>query len=156
GKVDEALLLAAQEHGLDTPLLRRTWVRTEKLAFHPETRLMASLHMSSRGEVTTLVKGAPEVILPRVRALGRGAARPFGAKEQGLAAPRVGHHGRRGCQGIAVASRPGHDPLQPGSFEGNLVLLGLIALHDPPRMNARREVRALSEAGLKVVLASGD
>jgi magnesium-transporting ATPase (P-type) len=110
GPVDEALLAAAKEHGLEIGQLRRTWVRMEKLPFDAERRLMATLHISTSGGVLTLVKGAPEEILRRTRSVGQGEARPFEEKERALFERKVSDLARRGSKVLAIAYRPGRAP----------------------------------------------
>lgn len=54
--------------------------------------------------------------------------------------------------GLAVGSCV--DPLQPAA--GDLTFLGLAAMRDPPRADIAAAVNELSDAGIRVVMATGD
>ena len=55
----------------------------------------------------------------------------------------------------SAAAPPRHRRLS-ASDEAQLTLLGLVGLHDPPRPEARRAVRACQAAGVRVVMVTGD
>ncbi|GAA1116767.1 cation-transporting P-type ATPase [Arthrobacter flavus] len=99
---------------------------------------------------TLYVKGAPESVLPLC---GDGAAR---LEEQ------VDAMASRGLRVIAVARRdlPGPRSFwldQPAeNLERELVVLGLIGLHDPPRPDVAEVIRAARNAGIKVAMITGD
>ena len=62
--VDAALLIAAEEAGLDPALERARRERLEAVPFDAGRRFMATLHDRS-GETVLYAKGAPEALLPR-------------------------------------------------------------------------------------------
>jgi calcium-translocating P-type ATPase len=94
-----------------------------------------------------LVKGAPDAVVPRCSDLPDGAT----AAVEKLT--------DRGLRVLAVASRTvaGEDP--PSSAdeaEQDLVLLGLVALEDPPRASAAEAVTLCRAAGVSIVMVTGD
>lgn len=93
-----------------------------------------------------LVKGAPDAVFPC-------CAVPPGATDalQALAA--------RGLRMLAVASRRVDESTPPSSAveaERGLMLLGLVALEDPPRQGAAAAVTACRRAGIRVAMVTGD
>ncbi len=92
-----------------------------------------------------LVKGAPDAVLPICGAIS-GAETAL----QDMAT--------RGLRVIAVASRVVGEavPVTADDAERDLMLLGLLALEDPPRPHAAAAVEACRHAGMKVAMVTGD
>ncbi|MBX6391118.1 MAG: HAD-IC family P-type ATPase, partial [Frankia sp.] len=99
------------------------------------------------GGLVLAVKGAPEVLLDRVR-LGPAEAAAARAAAEGLA--------RRGLRVLAVAcSAPGRRAGSTADLTG-LRLLGFVGIADTPRPTAAPAVRRLLDAGLRVIVVTGD
>ncbi|MEZ5251425.1 MAG: cation-transporting P-type ATPase [Ilumatobacteraceae bacterium] len=100
------------------------------------------------GEV--LVKGAPDAVVPRcVGAAGLRA----------LVEDRVADMGGRGLRVLAVARRTSDatsSSTDPETVEQGLELLGLVAMEDPPRPDARIAVAACRRAHVKLAMVTGD
>ncbi|BCW45410.1 cation-transporting P-type ATPase [Arthrobacter sp. StoSoilB5] len=99
---------------------------------------------------TLFVKGAPESVLPLC------------GDTSGNLADAVESMASRGLRVIAVASRelPGtaEDWLERSAVEAerNLVPLGLIGLHDPPRPDVGDVIKAARGAGIRIAMITGD
>src|SRR5688572_19068162 len=141
--VDEALLEYARAAGpadLHAPQIGA-------IPYEPEQRFAASLNRCADGERVS-VKGALETLLPmcapaNVEAL-RAAERAFAAE---------------GYRVLALAEGPltlaAEEPLRAAHLQG-LTLLGLAAMSDPPRPEARDAVAACRRAGIEVSMVTGD
>lgn len=122
-----------------------------RLAFDPKRRRESVITGT-----TLFVKGAPESVLPLCRSSLDGA----GALDD--AAEKVDAMASRGLRVMAVAMRelPGRvqDWLECRAEEAetDLVLLGLIALHDPPRPGVDDVIRKAREAGIRIGMITGD
>ncbi len=116
-----------------------------RFAFDPRRRRESVI-----AGTTLYVKGAPESVLPLCLGSTDGPAEEVEAMAS------------RGLRVIAVAVRelPGRpqDWLErpPEEAEVNLALLGLIALHDPPRPDVGGVIRTAREAGVRVGMITGD
>ncbi len=137
---DGALLVGAERGGLvpAAPAAPRAL-----LPFDAQRRYMAVV--PAAGPATTVVKGAPEVVLPHVAPADAAAARRV--------LDRFAAHGLRV---LAIAQRPGADPDAALGSAGPLELLGLVALVDPPRPGVAAAVRACHDAGVQVKMITGD
>ena len=150
--MEAALLVAAAKGGVAAPALRREWERVEELPFDSEGQRMTTLDRSSSGEWLVVCKGAPEVVLD----LARTHAGENGVDHVG-AARRIAHElAAQGFRVIAVAEaahakRPAHDVLEEG-----LELVGLAAIADPARETAAQVVADCQDAGVHLVLITGD
>ncbi|WP_328615228.1 HAD-IC family P-type ATPase [Amycolatopsis sp. NBC_00355] len=135
-----ALLESAVEAGLDPEAIREAAPRTHTVPFESETRTMTTVH----GDVGYL-KGAVEEVAARcadevtadgVRPLDMAALEEL---QETLTA--------RGLRVLAFAR------FTPGSAP---TLLGLQAMHDPPRPEAIAAVAACRDAGIDVKMITGD
>lgn len=116
-----------------------------RFAFDPRRR-RESVIVGAR----LFVKGAPESVLPLCGASARASTEEVEAMAS------------RGLRVMAVAVRELAGPVEdwlgrlPEEVEVDLTLLGLIALHDPPRPDVAEVIRTAREAGIKVGMITGD
>jgi magnesium-transporting ATPase (P-type) len=135
---------------------RRT--RTDLIPFDSRHRFMATLHHDHLGHAAIRVKGAPErVIAMCVAERGAdGVERPLDAESWRAAAEAIAAAGQRV---LALAMRkvpPEHTVLELADVDGQLVLLGLVGLIDPPRAEAIAAVAECRAAGIAVKMITGD
>lgn len=117
-----------------------------------------------------LVKGAPESIFERcshVLVGSKGKKVPLERKHVDLLSQEVIEYGNRGLRVIALASR---ENLQSSKsrlstattteeylqIEQNLTFVGLVGMLDPPRPEVAESIRKCKEAGIRVVVITGD
>jgi Ca2+-transporting ATPase len=134
GGTEGALLAAAAAAGIDVAAVREALPRIREVPFDSVRREMRTWHAVPGGEIE-IVKGAPEVLLP-------GLPGPAAA----AAATVVERWTTQARRVLAVAAGP------PGA----LVLLGLLALADPVRPEAREAVLAARAAGIRIIMITGD
>jgi magnesium-transporting ATPase (P-type) len=118
------------------PILRR-------LAFDPGRRRESVLTAT-----WLLLKGAPDSVLPLCT-----------DADQAAAAAAMVALAERGLRVLAVARRPAAavPPAAPiDDAERDLELLGLIGLHDPPRVGVGDALAAARHAGIKLAMLTGD
>ncbi len=140
--MEAALLVAAAKRDPDVLALTGTWARVDETPFDSETKLMTTLHDGPEGHLL-VCKGAPEAVLALT-------ADPAVAEEARREAARLAEGGFRV---LAVADRAGRRP--DPTLEG-LRLRGLVALVDPARTSALEVVRACRDAGIRIVMITGD
>jgi calcium-translocating P-type ATPase len=133
--------------------------RRAEFHFDPVLKLMSTVDERG-GELSVHTKGAPEAVLPRCRALAGagGAAAPLGEEERREVEAKVDGLAREGLRVLAVAARPldGALPARREEAERDLVLLGLVAMMDPPRPEVAEAVARCHEAGIRIVVITGD
>ena len=115
-----------------------------------------------------LVKGAPESILDRCThvLVGKAGKRTqLTEKLSSLISKEVIDYGNRGLRVIALASVENvTSPLvkkakateEYARLEQNMTLLGLVGMLDPPRPEVKDSIRKCREAGIRVVVITGD
>ena len=146
-----ALVVAAAKAGLDKAELDERLPRLSEVPFSAESKRMTTVHGGDDGPVA-YSKGAPEVIVAAcsTRLTTAGVVLLDAAsRERVLAAARdmAGH----ALRVLAVATRPGSD-----DADGDMTLLGLAGMIDPPREEARAALDTCARAGIRVVMITGD
>ena len=157
---EAALLVAAAKGGLPQPSLAR-FPRLSELPFDSLRKRMTTINLVE-GRALACVKGAPHHVLERcssVEAPGGAEALDEDWREEIEEAET--ELAARGLRVLAVASRDlgpanGSRALRDVDIERNLVLLGLVAMEDPPRPEVPDAIRACRRAGVRVVMVTGD
>jgi Ca2+-transporting ATPase len=157
---EAALLIAAQERQVDGESLRRRHPRRRELPFDSHRRRMSVVVEADGGQLLLITKGAPvEVIGQCSAARTRSAAAPLDGERRRLALEANDAFARQGYRVLAVAQRPGDRNLlsaRAEELERDLVLVGLVALYDPPRPEVPEAIRQCHHAGIRVTMVTGD
>jgi calcium-translocating P-type ATPase len=132
--------------------------RRREFHFDPMLKLMSTVDARD-GSLAVHTKGAPESVLPlctRIATYGGAVELEPGARVE-LAA-RVDSYARQGLRVLAVAERPleGEEPQRREVAERDLTLLGLVAMIDPPRPEVADAVVRCHQAGIRIIVVTGD
>jgi magnesium-transporting ATPase (P-type) len=153
---DGAVVVLSEKLGIDREELRGLR-RLDRVPFDSAQRYAASLHEDDDGPVV-YVKGAPE----RLLGMCDRQRRPDGSSEpldRGFWEAAAQDLASEAYRVLAVATkRPEGAPteLRGDDAERGLEMLGLLALIDPPREEVRASVASCQEAGIRVVMITGD
>jgi magnesium-transporting ATPase (P-type) len=147
--VDVALLSLGVKLGLEREALLATTPQSDALPFEPEHRFAATFHDTPHGRMA-YVKGAPEAVLPMCDG---DLALMAGWHERATALAAEGLRVLALAQGRAPTTGSVHAPLP---VLANLEFLGFIGLTDPLRPATREAVRQCGQAGIRVVMITGD
>jgi calcium-translocating P-type ATPase len=155
-----ALLNLAAHPSTDPPPTSR---RQTLFRFDPRLRLMTTIDAVGDGDDTWIdTKGAPEAVLGicSTVATGGGTSRPIAAADHRELKKVIEDYGSRGLRVLAIANRKLTDgkaaPTDRAAVEKNLQLLGLIAMLDPPRPQAAAAIARAHQAGIRVLVVTGD
>ncbi len=134
-----ALLDYVVTQGLDVADLIRVCSRRSLLPFDSSYKFMR-VTVAEHGQLISYLKGAPEVLLKQSR-LSEDERRNWEEKAEGYAV--------EGFRVLGLAWRAGEG-------EDQLSFLGLALLWDPPRAEVPEAIRFAREAGIRVVMITGD
>ena len=158
-QTEAALRVLALKGGLDEPRLDRTHPRIHELPFDARRKCMSTIHRNERGEVA-FVKGAPKEILQLCdRILIDGQLRPLDQATRTEIMDVNDEYARSILRVLALAYRPlppRDGPYRPQNVEKSLVFLGLAGMMDPPRPEVATAVQTCREAGIRMVMITGD
>jgi Ca2+-transporting ATPase len=152
-----ALLALAAKGGTSRDEGAAPFTRVKELAFTSDRKLMAVVGTDEDGRVWSLVKGSPEVLLPRCRSLANGDTDlPLSPEDRSRLGQQSRSLGETGHRVIALAARtlPSLDEIT--AAEDDLTWLGVVALMDPPRAGVKEAIQALDQAGIRTVMVTGD
>lgn len=152
--LEVALLAAARRAGLRRDELLQSWPEVREEAFDAGTMMMATFHAHGQG-LREAVKGAPEAVLNACsRIASRDGTEPMTPR---LRERWLEQNVRLAGQGLRMLALAGRectaDDIEP--YE-NLEFLGLVGLLDPPRADVREAIAACRNAGIRVVMITGD
>jgi Ca2+-transporting ATPase len=154
-----ALLVAANKAGMNKEKLEKAFPRLDEIPFQSEKQYMATLHPRDGGRVV-YVKGSVEKILAlsKYKLKGKQPA-PITGKDVDTIMQANDAMARQALRVIATAyaELPSElEDLKDEHIRGNLVFVGLAGMADLPREEAREAVRLCKQAGIRVVMITGD
>ncbi len=160
---ERALLQSGISVGFNPQKIKKDFVRLGEIPFNSERKFMATLNRSRAGEYTMYVKGAPEEIIERSKyVLVKGEKKRM--TEENLKFLKKKHNdlSKKGLRIISVAFKNIDSALandfksEDDRLVNELVFVGLMALKDPLRPEAKDTIKLAKEAGIKTVMITGD
>jgi P-type Ca2+ transporter type 2C len=153
-----ALLVLGRKAGLDPEALQVDFPRVAEVPFSSDVKRMSTFHRDRDG-VLMFVKGAPERLLPRApMLLTAQGERPMTAQDREAIQEQAAAMAREALRVLALAYRrlPEVPDLESPEADPELVWVGLAGLIDPARPEARRAVDQCRQAGIRVIMITGD
>ncbi|MCE5972550.1 cation-transporting P-type ATPase [Sinirhodobacter sp. WL0062] len=150
-----ALIAAARKANIDRSALRQRYPELKEHAFDPSRKMMAMVLEDAPGQLIA-VKGAAEEVLglcTRVLAAdGTAIALGDGARQDWQR--RNAEAAQQGLRLLALAMKHREDVgVDPYC---DLILIGFVCLRDPIREDVPNAIRASRNAGVRVVMVTGD
>jgi Ca2+-transporting ATPase len=142
---ETALLMVADELGLAITQARKEFAKLHEIPFDSTTKRMITVHRAPNGERLAMMKGAPNVVL---NACGLDEA----ARDRILSANQ--EMAERALRVLALAEK--HLDETDDNIESGYTFLGLIGMIDPPRPEVAAAIRQAREAGIRIVMMTGD
>lgn len=154
--VDTALLRAAHAAGLDIERERADWPKINELPFSSERKMMTTIHQHN-GSLMAYTKGAPEAVLAHCTAVRHnGRIAPLDETYGQTVQKAVERLESEAWYVLALAQKEVASPEATAGAEQGLTFLGLQAMLDIPRPEASAAITQAKEAGIRVVMITGD
>jgi sodium/potassium-transporting ATPase subunit alpha len=149
----EIALVEMARSALPTPSVSR---RTDEIPFDADRKRQSVVYETPQGPIV-YCKGALETVLPLcTRILSAGETRSLDN-----AMRKTIHHAEeemaaKGLRILAFASRGLSSTCTTDAIEQDLVFQGLVGLEDPPRPEVSNAIGKCREAGIRVIMITGD
>lgn len=148
-----ALLVMAKNAGVLQKDIQEEFIRKDEIPFDSRRKMMSVLAENRQGEGLVVTKGAVEIILPKCVGvmLGDKTVTMTVTLREDIEKAASGM-AKRGLRVIAIGYKFQNEILTEDSF----VFIGLTAMMDPPRKEAKEAVSKCKKAGIKTVMITGD
>ncbi|MFO7983846.1 MAG: cation-transporting P-type ATPase [Desulfuromonadales bacterium] len=152
-----ALVVLAPKLGLDRKDVRDAWTRTDAIPFESEHRFMATLNHDHEGNVFVFLKGAPERVLDMCEGQRRQSRQEdFDREFWEQASDDLAGKGQRVLALACKKMEKCKSEIIFDDVEAGMTLIGLAGITDPPRPEAISAVQKCRDAGIRVVMITGD
>ena len=155
-----SLIVLGEKCSLDKAYLHNHFPLIEELPFDSERKRMTVIVRNKiRKRTEAYVKGAPELLL-RVcdRVVEKGRVRRLTRSDREKLLRVYNSFAERALRVLAIAYRelPETKRYTVKNVERSLVFVGLVGMIDPPRQEVKHAVAQCQEAGIRVMIITGD
>ncbi|WP_439696846.1 cation-translocating P-type ATPase [Mucilaginibacter sp. AW1-7] len=153
--VEVALMQIAMATGLDTGELIKQYVRIGEVPFNSEIMMMCTLHQTPSGYFAA-AKGSVERLLEKCSQVQSGAFfKALDNESRNAILLKSEKMAASGLRVLAFAYRL-DDALTRHNYLNDLIYIGMAGFIDPPRIDIKGAILACRNAGIKVVMITGD
>jgi Ca2+-transporting ATPase len=161
---EQALLQSGISVGFDPQEIKKNFIRINEIPFNSERKFMATLNKSASDEYEIYVKGAPEEIINRSKyVLINGKRKQMTEDDLRFLKKEQDNLSKKGLRVISVAFKSADKNIADNFKEENdddiankLIFVGLIAIKDPLRPEAKNTIKLAKDAGIKTIMITGD
>lgn len=151
-----ALVEAAEHFELNKKELEQKFPRVNEIPFDSDRKMMTTVH-EHKEECFVFIKGAVEKLLPKLTGVEiNGEIHPLTKEEEMKILTQVDQMAEEALRVLAVAYKKTPHPDTQHDLESELVFLGLTGMIDPPREEVKDSINRCHEAGVRVVMITGD
>ena len=151
-----ALVNFSEKHDLPVEKMREKYQRLGEIPFDSDRKLMSTVHKIG-DNYKMLTKGAVDVLSGRINEVKTmDGKRPFTAEDLAELKKVNTEFSQMGLRVLAVCERDVDTVDISVEDEKDYILLGLVAMQDPPREESAEAVRKCKNAGIRPIMITGD
>lgn len=151
-----ALLHMGSNAGMKKEQVEKQKPRLQEIPFDSRKKYMATLHQDGNHK-TVYIKGACDYIIKNCRSvLINGETKPLNEIQKLKIRQAMESMAQDALRVLALAMKTSVSELSEGEMEKNLTFVGLAGMMDPPRAGVKESVKLLRQAGVQVVMITGD
>jgi Ca2+-transporting ATPase len=154
----QAILERLKQDGIDTQTLSKDWVLKDEISFDVKRKLATYLYQYGNS-IIALSSGAPEKILENSsKILLKGEETPLTdtlRSETLSVIAQMAHLGER-LLAFGYLRSPADAISNKENLERDIVFVGIIGFIDPPRKEVKGAIKTCQEAGIKIIMITGD
>lgn len=153
--IEIALLQLADSSGQSAEELKKQYERISEIPFSADTKIMGTLHKSPEGHFVA-AKGSVEHLLEKCSKIQFGTStKELDKKQKKTILEASEKMAADGLRVLAFSYKADKD-FDKDDFLKDLVYIGMIGFLDPPRLDIKGTIISCREAGIKVVMITGD
>jgi len=150
---EAALLISAEKAGIKVENMQKKEPRIDEISFTSERKMMTTIHRADK-KIISYTKGSPELILElcdrilingTVKRLNRDLKKEI-LRQNNLLAEKA----------LRVLAFAYNENCSKAECEKKMTFLGLQAMIDPPRAEVKQSIKQCQEAGIRVIMITGD
>jgi len=156
--METAMLQAAQKTSINVQGLERDYALRDEISFD-NTRKMASYIYEHDTSFFVFSSGAPEAVVERSEKIWRNnREQTLSASDRQKLDDAISTMASKGQRLLGLSYRriSANDKSTADDVEKNLIFVGIIAFIDPPRPEVKDAIRSCHDAGIRVVMITGD
>lgn len=152
-----ALFVTARKAGFDHEELRNKYPRVGEVEFTSSRKRMTTVHETPEGEHVAYMKGAPETVVERCdRELVDGEFVEMTDERRDEILEKNDGFAEDALRVMGFAYKPDAPTEATEEMEDGMVFLGLQGMLDPPRPEVPDAIAGCLDAGIRVVMVTGD
>lgn len=151
-----ALIELGNQFGFNKDDIDKNYPRIDELPFDSDRKRMSTFHQMETGyEVYT--KGALDnLLLISTHILDQGVVRPITQKDKERLLEAANSLSAQALRVLASAYRITNEVINAKTFEKNLIIIGLVGMIDPPRIEVKDSIHQAHQAQIDVLMITGD
>ena len=154
----QAILERIKQDGIDTQNISKDWVLKDELSFDVKRKLASYIYQYGNSLVV-LSSGAPERVLANsTKILVKGEEAPLNdaiRNEVNRVMAQMAHSGER-LLGFGYRRLNADSAFDKQNLEKDIVFVGILGFIDPPRKEVKGAIRTCQQAGIRVIMITGD
>ncbi|MCP3684209.1 MAG: cation-translocating P-type ATPase [bacterium] len=155
-----SLIVLGRKGNLTENSLKAKFTFVEELPFDSDRKCMSSIYKNNSSRKTeAYVKGAPDLLLKACdRIIINGKVKKLTPKDRKNILKMNDSFANKALRVLSLAYRevPATKKFSIKSVERNLIFIGLVGMIDPPREGVKEAITQCSEAGIRVMIITGD
>ena len=151
---EAALIVSAEKAGFKQKELKKDEPRVDEINFTSERKMMTTIHKTSKGMVS-YTKGAPDIIIKSCdRILVNGKVKRLERKDVKKILDQNESFAGDALRVLGFAYKDKFTKKEDA--EKGMIFVGLQAMIDPPRVEVKESIKRCMEAGIRVIMITGD
>ena len=152
---EAAIFQAAISQNIEPDKLREKYPRMDEIPFDSARKLMTTVHQTAQEDKLVIVKGAPEVLLPLCnRIYLEGSPAELDDEQRRKIAAQTVRFAEEALRVIAVSYKMAPKQAEC-NYEETLMFVGLFAMIDPPKEEAKETSAQFHQAGIDTAMITG-
>ncbi|VVC02696.1 Copper-exporting P-type ATPase B [Candidatus Bilamarchaeum dharawalense] len=151
-----AIVIPAYKAHFNVDDVREKFQRIGEVSFSADRKMMSTAN-SDAHKTYSFVKGAPEVVISKcTKVLVDGKIKKLSNADRSFLLKHNVSMASDALRVLAFAYRENPPSFEEEDMESNLTFLGLMGMMDPPRNGVKEAIADCRQAGIRVVMVTGD